>query len=95
MKSNKYGMFGLAIVAGAGVALWAGLPAAFLLFLLVCPLMMFFTMRGMHGGQDSHEGHVGHAGHEGARPDHASRQSDKSAVAPSTLDGSHERIERP
>jgi len=27
-----------------------------LLFLLACPIMMIFMMRGMHGGQDKSEG---------------------------------------
>lgn len=30
-----------------------------LLFLLACPLMMIFMMKGMHGGG----GHAGHEGH--------------------------------
>jgi hypothetical protein len=33
---------------------WAGVPADTLLvagLVLMCPLMMFFMMRGMHGGQ--------------------------------------------
>ena len=35
-------------LVAAGVALWAGMPVGFL-FLLVCPLMMFFMMKGMAG----------------------------------------------
>lgn len=51
MTKDRYPLYGLAVVVGAAVAVWAGLPPALLLFLLVCPLMMFFMMRGMHGGQ--------------------------------------------
>ena len=50
------------IVAGLLVVLGvAGVPVgnfAFLLVILVCPLMMFFMMRGMdHGGGQSHDEH--------------------------------------
>ena len=50
------------IVAGLLVVLGvAGVPVgnfAVLLVLLVCPLMMFFMMRGMdHGGGQSHDEH--------------------------------------
>jgi ATP-dependent Zn protease len=92
MNTKNYGMYGLAIAGGAGVALWAGLPVSILLFLLVCPLMMFFMMRGMHGGQGNQQGH---GGHQSADPDDAAGQSGKSVVDPSRLDGSHERIDRP
>ena len=37
-----------------------------LLFVLACPLMMIFMMRGMHGGH-GHGGH-GHAGHHADEP---------------------------
>lgn len=47
-KTNNYPMYALAAVAGVGIAVWAGLPPAFL-FLLICPAMMFFMMRGMGG----------------------------------------------
>ncbi|MGQ0843006.1 MAG: DUF2933 domain-containing protein [Sporichthyaceae bacterium] len=49
MNKNRYPLYGVAIVAGAALAIWAGLSPFFLLFLLVCPLMMFFMMRGMGG----------------------------------------------
>ncbi|WP_211210835.1 DUF2933 domain-containing protein [Sporichthya polymorpha] len=56
----------MALTIGAVVAVWAGLPPALLLVLLVCPLMMF-AMHGMHG---MHGGHAGTRG-EGHGRDHA------------------------
>lgn len=53
MTENKYPLFGFLIAGGAVVAVWAGLPPGLLLVLLVCPLMMFFMMRGMHGSRGS------------------------------------------
>ncbi len=47
---SKYPMYALALVAGAAVAVWAGLPLTYL-FLLICPVMMFFMMRGMGGSR--------------------------------------------
>jgi hypothetical protein len=44
-------------------ALALGIPLAtlaFLLIVLACPLMMFFMMRGMHGGDDTHGHGQGH-----------------------------------
>ncbi len=52
MNKNAYSGYGLALLAGGVVAIWLGLSPSFLLILLVCPLMMFFMMRGMHGGQE-------------------------------------------
>ena len=46
MNKDKYPWYVLAVLAGGGFAVWAGLPPVLLLFLLVCPLMMF----AMHGG---------------------------------------------
>ncbi|MGQ0843443.1 MAG: DUF2933 domain-containing protein [Sporichthyaceae bacterium] len=54
MTQNKYPLYGLVIATGAVLAVWAGLPPSFLLILLVCPLMMFFMMRGMHGNTADH-----------------------------------------
>jgi L-asparagine transporter-like permease len=48
MNKDHYPFYGVALVAGAALAVWAGMPFAFLLF-LVCPLMMFFMMKGMGG----------------------------------------------
>ena len=47
-NEGTYPMYALAVVAGAAIAVWAGLPLTFL-FLLICPVMMFFMMRGMGG----------------------------------------------
>ena len=52
MNKDYYLFYGVALVAGAALAVWAGMPVAFLLF-LVCPLMMFFMMKGMGGMHDS------------------------------------------
>ena len=49
MNKDHYPFYGAALVAGAALAVWAGMPVAFLLF-LVCPLMMFFMMKGMGMG---------------------------------------------
>lgn len=56
MSNNKV-LYGIAIIAGAGIAIWAGLPPIVLL-LLACPIAMMFMMGGMsgmggmHGGND-------------------------------------------
>ncbi len=56
MSNNKV-LYGIAVIAGAGIAIWAGLPPIFLLF-LACPIAMMFMMGGMsgmggmHGGND-------------------------------------------
>lgn len=60
MKQNKYLMYGAAAVTAAGLAVWAGVPAYFLL-LLACPVMMLFMMSSMSGGKgrtdvDTHRG---------------------------------------
>jgi hypothetical protein len=55
MNTDRYPMYAAAFVAGAGIAVWAGLPLTSL-FLLICPVMMFFMMRdmgGTSGGQRS------------------------------------------
>lgn len=54
MRSRNFGLYAVALAAVVVGALWAGLPVAslgYFAFILVCPLMMFFMMRGMHGGQ--------------------------------------------
>ncbi len=59
MKGKNYGLYAVALAIVAVGALWAGLPVGTLALLglvLVCPLMMFFMMRGMHGG-DGHDQH--------------------------------------
>lgn len=87
MNGSRYPLYAVAIVVGGGLALWAGLPPLFLIFFVVCPLMMFFMMRGgMHGDA--------HSGHGGSDSSHGARQGSQPARA-SDLDGSHERIDRP
>lgn len=50
MNKDHYPMYAVALVAGASLALWAGMPLAFLFF-LACPLMMLVMMTSMGGGQ--------------------------------------------
>ncbi|MCX4585941.1 DUF2933 domain-containing protein [Streptomyces sp. NBC_01481] len=56
MKNNRnYGLYAIAVAIAVVGALALGVPLgtlAFLLIALACPLMMFFMMRGMHGGDD-------------------------------------------
>ena len=59
MNSNRNVIFVLVALVGAGIALWTGMPAFYLL-LLGCPLMMLFMMASMsrgtgHGLQDTSE----------------------------------------
>lgn len=54
MNKDHYPLYGVALVAGAALAVWAGMPVAFLLF-LVCPAMMFFMMKGMGGMAGTHD----------------------------------------
>lgn len=71
MKSRDYGLYAVALAIVVVGALWAGVPVGTLALLgmvLVCPLMMIFMMRGMHGG-DSGEGHR----HDSADGDSATR----------------------
>ena len=84
-------MYGVALIVGAALAVWAGVPVPFLLILLVCPLMMFFMMRGMHGGQGSDHGQGSHdQSGQRSRDAHTSEESDRPRP-----DGSHERIDQP
>ena len=49
MKNRNYGLYAVAAAIVVVGAIWAGLPLATLALILVCPLMMFFMMRGMGG----------------------------------------------
>jgi hypothetical protein len=52
MKTRNYGLYAVALAIVVVGAIWAGVPVqslAVLGLVLVCPLMMFFMMRGMHG----------------------------------------------
>jgi Protein of unknown function (DUF2933) len=87
MNSNRYPFYAVAILVGGGIALWVGLSPFFLIFLLVCPLMMFFMMRGgMHGDA--------HSGHGASGPPRGTKRGSQ-PTRPSDLDDSHERIDRP
>ncbi|MBA2560110.1 MAG: DUF2933 domain-containing protein [Propionibacteriales bacterium] len=84
MNNDKYPLYAVAILVGSGIALWAGLSPFLLIFLVGCPLMMFFMMRGgMHGDT-----------HGGSDSAHREKQ-DSQPTHPADLDGSHERIDRP
>ncbi len=90
MSKENYPLYGLMAVAGAGIAVWAGLPVSLLLFLLVCPLMMFFMMRGMHGGQENGDDHF--VDSESGRSSTDTNQAHV-VTGPRRADGSHERID--
>ena len=88
MNKDKYPMYGIALIAGAGLAVWAGLPVSALLFLLVCPLMMFFMMRGVRGGQ-------GHGGRDDSADSRSATLARSDRGTSRHPDGSHERIDQP
>ena len=79
-SKDKNLIYALVMVAGVGIAVWAGLPLTFL-FLLICPVMMFFMMRGM-GGTGS--------GHRGEDSSSEKVAAAKRSAAPAS--GSHDRI---
>ncbi len=57
MKNPNYGLYAIALAIAVVGGLWLGVPVGTLVLLglvLVCPLMMLFMMRGMHGGGDGH-----------------------------------------
>lgn len=92
MNKDRYPQYALAAVAGAAVAVWAGIPPFTLVFLLVCPLMMFFMMRGMNGGQKDRRGD---SSHDVSVDSDVNAQQGSRVARPEKLDGSHERIENP
>ena len=89
MTKDRYPLYGLALVAGGALAVWAGLSPFLLLLLVACPLMMFFMMRGMHGEQ----GNGGHG--EAADPSSRTTKQGSDAGQSRRPDGSHERIDQP
>ena len=69
MNNRNYGLYAVAVAIAVVGALWLGVPVGTLALLglvLVCPLMMFFMMRGMHGS-DQHDAH-GADLHDQAKP---------------------------
>ncbi|MEO6715000.1 MAG: DUF2933 domain-containing protein [Mycobacteriales bacterium] len=94
MNKDKYPLYGLVAVVAAGLAVWAGLPPTLLLLFLVCPLMMFFMMRGMHSGHDAQSSHSDHGGHADSRTSDLQGQP-SAAGRGAYVDGSHERIDHP
>ena len=61
-KNPNYGLFAVAVAIAIVGAVWLGVPVstlALLAIVLVCPLMMMFMMRGMHG-DDHSSGHEHH-----------------------------------
>ena len=68
MTRDKYPLYALAIVAVGAGAIWAGLPPALLLLFLVCPLMMFFMMRGMGDGPERRDVETNHDEEQLSRP---------------------------
>ena len=86
MNSSRFPLYAVAILVGGGLALWVGLSPFLLIFLVACPLMMFFMMRGgMHGDT--------HGGHGGSDSSNSTKQGSQ-PTRPSDLDGTHERIDR-
>ncbi|MFD5620397.1 DUF2933 domain-containing protein [Streptomyces yangpuensis] len=69
MNSNRNsGLYTLAAAIAFVGALALGVPLgtlAWLVLVAVCPLMMFFMMRGMHDA----DGHAGHDAPDKAQPD--------------------------
>ncbi|QLH25298.1 DUF2933 domain-containing protein [Streptomyces sp. Rer75] len=59
-RKKNYGLYAIALAIGIVGALALGLPVQTLILLgvvLACPLMMFFMMRGVHGGQQHDASH--------------------------------------
>jgi cobalamin synthase len=72
MKDRNYGLYALAVAVLVVGALWLGLPTStlgLLAVVLVCPLMMFFMMKGMHGGED-HTRHSSRSSDDNEPHDH-------------------------
>ena len=78
MNTNKNLRYGVAALGAAGIALWAGVPAYFLL-VLICPVMMFFMMASMSGGNDRRDTDT-----QNGHPNEGTKTH--------TPDGSHDRL---
>lgn len=74
MITNRNATYALVAAAGVGIALFAGLPAYYLL-LLACPVMMFFMMTSMSGG-------MGHGKDNSAAGHDEETKSEKSSLTP-------------
>ena len=71
MNHGNWTTYAVIGAAGLGLALATGINPSFLLILLVCPLMMFFMMKGMGDMSGQHEDHTGHGcEHDPTRTDH-------------------------
>ncbi len=79
MNISKYLPYVVAGLIGVGIAVWAGVPA-YLLLVLACPVMMFFMMSSMSGGNTR-----GRGPHDGPADD----------TRTPTRDGSDDRIDQP
>ncbi|WP_405652802.1 DUF2933 domain-containing protein [Streptomyces sp. NBC_00019] len=62
MRNNRnYGLYAIALAIAFVGALVLGMPVgslALLAIVVACPLMMFFMMRGMHGGHGGGDQHT-------------------------------------
>ncbi|MGP4050640.1 DUF2933 domain-containing protein [Streptomyces sp. 2A115] len=59
-NNRNYGLYAIAAAIALVGALALGVPLATMVWLAIvaaCPLMMFFMMRGMHGGSGMPGGH--------------------------------------
>jgi hypothetical protein len=67
MKRQQWGLYAVALaILVVGLA-WAGVPVSTLLaagLVLICPLMMFVMMRGMHDGGSDDDGPHDHQHHD-------------------------------
>ena len=76
MKDRNHGFYALAAAVLVIGALWLGMPVStlgLLAIVLVCPLMMVFMMKGMHGGYD-HAGHGSGPSGDNEPHDHTTRR---------------------
>jgi hypothetical protein len=66
MDRKRNYLYGAVVVAVGAAAVWAGMPPVLLVFLLVCPLMMFAMHGGGHGAGRGRE----QGGGAGAQDEH-------------------------
>ncbi|MDQ1725731.1 MAG: hypothetical protein QOG52_2759 [Frankiaceae bacterium] len=91
MNKSRYPAYATVALAGAAIAIWAGLPPTLLLVFLICPFMLFFMMGGMSSGNTrsqrrQEDDHLYPTSRSGGLPPAGMRRP---------LDGSHERIDNP